>query len=91
MEPVAERCIQLISDVKRIPAATVSLTSTFDELGFDSLDKTSLAFDIEEAFSIEIPESKLATIKTVADIVDGVSAAVAAKAGPGLPPENQPA
>ena len=81
MEPIAERCIRLIAEIKKIPVEDIALDSTFEELAFDSLDKVSLAFDIEESFNIDIPESRLASITSVRAMVDGVAAAVAAKQG----------
>ena len=40
-----------------------------DDLGADSLDVVDLVMDLEDAFSIEIPDEALADIKTIGDIV----------------------
>jgi acyl carrier protein len=40
-----------------------------DDLGADSLDVVDLVMDLEDAFSIEIPDEAMADIKTVGDIV----------------------
>jgi len=50
-----------------------TLASTFDELNIDSLDKINISFEVEETFSIEIPDEALGTLHTVADMVDGVT------------------
>jgi acyl carrier protein len=78
----AARCIALIAAVKQIPAETITSGSTFDELGMDSLDRMTLAFDVEESYDIAIPESRLATIHSVGDMVAGVEEAIHAKASP---------
>ncbi|MBS6444967.1 MAG: acyl carrier protein [Ruminococcus sp.] len=40
-----------------------------DDLGADSLDVVDLVMDLEDAFSIEIPDEAMADIKTIGDIV----------------------
>jgi acyl carrier protein len=79
MNQVAEECIALIAKQKSIPPEQIHLDSTFDELAVDSLDRVSLAFDIEEKYDIEIPEQKLGQIKTVNDMVTGIEEAVRQK------------
>ncbi|HEY1498929.1 MAG TPA: acyl carrier protein [Acidobacteriaceae bacterium] len=79
MNQVAEECIALIAKQKSVPAEQIRLDSTFDELAVDSLDRVSLAFDIEEKYDIEIPEDKLGQIKTVSDMVTGIEDALRRK------------
>ena len=73
MNDIASRCIDIIAKSKSIPADTITLASTFEELNIDSLDKINISFEVEEAFNIEIPDDALGTIKTVGDMVDGVT------------------
>ena len=73
MDDIATRCIDIIAKSKSIPADTISLASTFDELNIDSLDKINISFEVEEAFSIEIPDEALSTLRTVGDMVEGVT------------------
>jgi acyl carrier protein len=73
MDDIAQRCIEIIAKSKGIPADSITLDSTFDSLNVDSLDKINISFEVEEAFSIEIPDEALGTIKTVGDMVRGVS------------------
>ncbi|MCD7800238.1 MAG: acyl carrier protein [Ruminococcus sp.] len=40
-----------------------------DDLGADSLDVVDLVMNLEDAFSIEIPDEAMADIKTIGDIV----------------------
>ena len=79
MNSIADQCIALIAKQKSIPLDQIRLESTFDELALDSLDRVSLAFDIEEKYEIEIPEDKLGQIRTVKDMVTGVEDALRQK------------
>jgi acyl carrier protein len=79
MNDIASRCIEIIAKSKGIPADTITLASTFEELNIDSLDKINISFEVEEAFGIDIPDEALGTIKTVGDMVDGVAKLQSAK------------
>jgi acyl carrier protein len=83
MDDIASRCIELIARSKNLPPSSVSMDSTFDELQIDSLDKINLSFEVEEMFSIEIPDESLNSLKTVGDVVRGVE-----KLRAGVPPES---
>ena len=78
MNDIATRCIDIIAKSKSIPADTISLANTFDELNIDSLDKINISFEVEEAFNIEIPDEALSTLRTVGDMVQGVTKLTAA-------------
>ena len=78
MNDIATRCIDIIAKSKSIPADTISLASTFDELNIDSLDTINISFEVEEAFNIEIPDEALSTLRTVGDMVQGVTKLTAA-------------
>ena len=73
MNEIASRCIDIIAKSKSISPDTITMASTFDELNVDSLDKINISFEVEEAFNIEIPDEALGTIRTVGDMVDGVT------------------
>ena len=79
MNDIASRCIDIIAKSKGISADTITLASTFEELNIDSLDKINISFEVEEAFNIDIPDEALGTIKTVGDMVDGVTKLQVAK------------
>ncbi|NYF50822.1 acyl carrier protein [Tunturiibacter gelidoferens] len=78
MNDIATRCIDIIAKSKSIPADSISLANTFDELNIDSLDKINISFEVEEAFNIEIPDEALSTLRTVGDMVEGVAKLTAA-------------
>ena len=61
-----------IAEQKSIPSDEITLTSSLDELGIDSLDAVSLIFEIEDAYGVEVSNEALMTLKTIQDIVDNV-------------------
>jgi acyl carrier protein len=79
MDDVAKRCIEIIAKAKNIPADTITLDTTFEQLNIDSLDKINISFEVEEAFHIEIPDEALNTLRTVGDVVAGVKQLQSAK------------
>jgi acyl carrier protein len=79
MDDIATRCIELIAKSKNLPPSSLTLDSTFDELQVDSLDKINLSFEVEEMFSIAIPDDSLSSLRTVGDVVRGVERLLAQK------------
>lgn len=78
-QEITQNCIKLIAEVKRIDPESISPDATFEEIGLDSLDRVSLAFDIEEAYGIQIPESALSKIQSVPEMAAGIEEALAKK------------
>jgi acyl carrier protein len=72
MNDIESRIIELVAKSKSLPPSSVGMETTFDELQIDSLEKVNLSFEVEEMFSIEIPDESLNSLKTVGDIVRGV-------------------
>jgi acyl carrier protein len=85
MDDIAPRIIALIAKSKAIPPESITRASTFDELLIDSLDKINLTFDVEEMFSIQIPDAALNDLRTVGDVIDGVHRLIDEKAGKDQP------
>jgi len=83
MNDVQTRIIELIAKSKNLPASSIGMDTTFEELQIDSLDKINLSFDVEEMFSIQIPDESLNSLKTVGDVVRGVEHLVSS--GPAAP------
>ncbi|WP_263366352.1 acyl carrier protein [Edaphobacter bradus] len=79
MDDIATRCIEIIAKSKNIPADTINLDTTFEQLNIDSLDKINISFEVEEAFDINIPDEALGSLKNVGDVVNGVRQLVANK------------
>ena len=72
MQEIAATVIDMIARQKSIDPATVTPESTFDSLQMDSLDKINLSFEVEEKFSIDIPDESLNSLRTVSDVIEGI-------------------
>jgi acyl carrier protein len=73
MDEIAERCIAIISKAKTPPLTNVTLDDAFDSLGLDSLDKINVSFEVEDVFHIQIPDESMNSLRTVRDMVNGVT------------------
>ena len=70
---LTQRIIQVIASSKRIPAEKISIDSSFEELGIDSLDGIELLFALESEFDINIPDEEARRIRDVRQMVEGVA------------------
>ena len=73
---VAERVIRVFADFKKVQPEDIKLETTFDELGFDSLDGLNLIFELEEEFDIVVPDDKVQSMRSVAEVVAGIESLV---------------
>ncbi|MEM6579511.1 MAG: acyl carrier protein [Pseudomonadota bacterium] len=75
---IESRVIKIIADQAILEPEDVTLTSTLDDLGIDSLGLVESIFAIEEAFDISVPFNANAPdesdfdISTVASIIAGI-------------------
>ncbi len=72
LDELTRRVIEVISSSQEVPIEKIELDTTFEDLGFDSLDGVNLAFDLEEEFDIEIPDDAVRFIGNVREVVDNV-------------------
>jgi acyl carrier protein len=79
-EQIEEKVISVVASIKRVPREAVSIRSTFEELGIDSLDGINILFELEGLFDISVPDEKARSIRSVQQIVDSVGKLVAEKA-----------
>ena len=79
-DELAEKVLSVIATSKRIPREQVSLESTLEDLGMDSLDQLNLLFALESDFNISIPDEEAKSIRTVREMVEGVRKLAAASA-----------
>ncbi len=75
-EKIFETITDIISSKKGVDRNQISIDSTFDELGLDSLDAIELIADLEEEFNVTIPNTELQGIKSIRQAVDGLSGAM---------------
>ena len=71
-DTIARRAIEAIARAKARPVADISVDSTFEELGVDSLDSIEILFQLEEEFDLDIPDEVAQGIESVGEIVDAL-------------------
>ena len=84
-----QRIRGVIANSQRIPIEKVSIDSTFQELGIDSMDAVNILFGLESEFDINIPDEQTKDIRTVRQMAEGVEKLVAAKAAAPAPASGQ--
>jgi acyl carrier protein len=82
---ITERVIAVIAGIKRIPAEQITIDTTFEELGLDSLDGVEIIGELEEQFGIIVPDDVARSMTGVRQVVDGLEPLVA-DAGAGASP-----
>lgn len=78
-EQITERILQVIAKTQKLPEANVTLDSSFEELNIDSMDGVNILFALENEFDITVPDEDAKKIRSIRDIVDGVTRLVEAK------------
>jgi acyl carrier protein len=77
---VTQRVLRIIADNQKKDISVVTVESSFEDLGIDSMDAVNIVFELETQFAINVPDEEMKNIKSVRDIVEGVKQLVAAKA-----------
>ena len=78
-DEVASRVLRIIADNQRKDVSLVTVDSSFEELGIDSMDAVNIVFAIENEFNVNVPDAEMQNIRSVRHIVEGVQKLVAAK------------
>ncbi|HEV2272810.1 MAG TPA: phosphopantetheine-binding protein [Acidobacteriaceae bacterium] len=78
-ETIQDRVLRVIATTQRLPVERVKPDSSFEELGIDSMDSINILFDLESEFDIEINDEDAKKIRTIHEMVDGVTYLVEAK------------
>lgn len=78
-DDLTQRVISCIAETQHMEADKVSIDSTFEELGIDSLDGINILFALETEFDISIPDDAAQEIRSVKEMVEGVGKLVEAK------------
>jgi acyl carrier protein len=89
-DDLTPRILRIIAETQRKDVSSVTIDSTFEELGIDSMDGVNIVFALENEFNINVPDEEVKNIRSVRDMVEGVrklvemgGAAPAAPAGSG--------
>lgn len=69
------KVVKIISEKLNIPKENIKLTSSFQDLGADSLDIVEMIMSFEETFGIEIRDEDAEKIKVVQDAIDHIHTA----------------
>lgn len=69
-----QKVTEIIASKLSTPQENIKLSSTFKDLGADSLDIVEIIMNFEEAFGIEIKDEDAEKIKTVQEAVDLIHA-----------------
>lgn len=76
---VSERVIHVFAQFKKTEPENIKMDTTFEELGFDSLDGLNLIFELEEEFDITVPDDKVQSMKSVREVIEGIESLLSVK------------
>jgi len=77
---LVSRVTGVIAKTQHIPAESVTIDSTFEELKIDSLDGINILFALESEFDVDIPDDAARQIKSIRGMAEGIEKLLAAKA-----------
>jgi acyl carrier protein len=76
---VEETLRNIVAKITRNEAVEITPTTTFKELGADSLDVVQIMVAIEEAYDIELVDEELKDVTNIAGFIDYVKNKVSEK------------
>lgn len=82
-DSLTTRVLRIIAETQRKDPAVVTIESTFEELGIDSMDGVNIVFALENEFDINVPDEEVKNIRSVRDMVEGVRRLVEQGGSPG--------
>ena len=85
---IEDRVLKVIATTKRLPRESVTLDSSFESLGVDSLDRLNILFDLESEFDIQINDEDAKRVENIPQMITGVEQLVLAKAESPAHPER---
>jgi acyl carrier protein len=71
-DELTQRILRIIAETQRKDPAQVTIDSSFEELGIDSMDGVNIVFALENEFNINVPDEEVKSIRSVRDMVEGV-------------------
>ncbi len=77
---VAKRVISVIAKTQHLEESKITMDSSYEELGIDSLDGVNILFGLENEFDIQIPDDSAKQIRSVRQTIEGVEQLVTQKA-----------
>lgn len=70
MSALYDAVADVISNRFEIDRSKVAPEASFDDLGLDSLSQVELGIALKHRFGVEIPDTELEQLSTVAEVVD---------------------
>jgi acyl carrier protein len=70
---IEETVIRIIAQENHLEPGSVTLDSTFAELGLDSLDGVNVLFALEKEMNITIPDAVARNMTSVRQVVDSLT------------------
>jgi acyl carrier protein len=71
-DELTQRILRIIAETQRKDPTQVTIDSSFEELGIDSMDGINIIFALENEFNINVPDEEVKNIRSVRDVVEGV-------------------
>ena len=83
MEQITEKVFSALASTKHVSPESISMETSLDDLGLDSLDKVTLLFELEQQLNLSIPDEAFRSVRTVSDVVETIGRLLAQNASPG--------
>ena len=80
-DQLTERVLKVIAATQRISPEKVTIDSSFQELGIDSMDGINILFALENEFDITIPDDQAKQIRSIREMVEGIQKLVSRSPG----------
>lgn len=80
-DEIESKVLAALASAKHLPPEKVSMESSLEELGIDSLDTINLLFELEDEFKVSIPDEEARSIHNARQIVEGIRKLVAERSG----------
>src|SRR5262249_18478780 len=71
-DQLTQRVLNVIATTQRISPEKVTIDSSFQELGIDSMDGINILFALENEFDITIPDQQAKQIRGIREMVAGI-------------------
>jgi acyl carrier protein len=71
-DDLTQRVLRIIAETQRKEPSQVTIDSSFEELGIDSMDGVNIVFALENEFNVNVPDEEVKNIRNVRDMVEGV-------------------
>lgn len=76
MTDIAERVRNIVAERLNVNPEEITLETTFEDLGADSLDVMDLIMELEQEFDIEIPDEDAENIRTLEDTINYIQSRI---------------